>query len=120
MDIELAIDVARMDLDCVQRKVQPVSNLLIRQSFRDALEHFEFAFTQRFDQSSLVEPLSERELEILQLIAEGLTNRQIADRLYLSINTVKAHARNIYSKLGVNNRTQSVAKARVLGVLPRY
>jgi LuxR family maltose regulon positive regulatory protein len=68
--------------------------------------------------STLVEPLSERELEVLQLIAEGLTNREIASRLLLSVNTVKAHARNIYGKLDAHNRTQAVARARALGILP--
>jgi LuxR family maltose regulon positive regulatory protein len=68
--------------------------------------------------ADLVEPLSERELEVLQLIAEGLSNQQIASRFYLSLNTVKAHTRNIYGKLGVHNRTQAVAKARALGILP--
>ena len=64
-----------------------------------------------------IEPLSEREIEVLQLIAEGLTNPELADRLYLSLNTVKVHTRNIYSKLGVNNRTSAVARARALGIL---
>jgi LuxR family maltose regulon positive regulatory protein len=66
----------------------------------------------------LVEPLSERELEVLELLAEGLTNREIASRLFLSLNTVKAHTRNIYGKLGVHNRTQAVVRARALGALP--
>ena len=66
----------------------------------------------------LVEPLSERELEVLQLIAEGLTNQEIASRLFLSLNTVKVHTRNIYGKLGAHSRTQAVARARALGVLP--
>jgi len=66
----------------------------------------------------LVEPLSEREIEVLQLIAEGLTNTEIAARLYLSLNTVKVHTRNIYGKLGVNNRTQAVARGRAVGILP--
>jgi LuxR family maltose regulon positive regulatory protein len=66
----------------------------------------------------LIEPLSERELEVLQLIAEGLTNPEIATRLYLSLNTVKVHTRNIYGKLGVNNRTQAGARASALGILP--
>ena len=64
-----------------------------------------------------VEPLSERELEVLQLIAEGLTNHEIGARLHLSLNTVKTHARNIYNKLGVNNRIQATAKARAMGFL---
>ena len=65
----------------------------------------------------LIEPLSERELEILQLIADGLTNQKIGTKLYLSLNTVKAHTRNIYGKLGVNSRTQAVARARALGLI---
>ncbi|MCB9423143.1 MAG: helix-turn-helix transcriptional regulator [Ardenticatenaceae bacterium] len=64
-----------------------------------------------------IEPLSERELEVLQLIAEGLTNQEIATRLFLALNTVKAHTRNIYGKLGVNSRIQAVARARDLGFL---
>lgn len=68
----------------------------------------------------LLEPLSERELEVLRLIAEGLTNQETANRLYLSLHTVKVHARNIYGKLGVRNRTQAVAKARALGILTSY
>jgi LuxR family maltose regulon positive regulatory protein len=66
----------------------------------------------------MIEPLSARELEVLELISGGLTNREIASRLFISLNTVKAHTRNIYGKLGVHNRTQAVARARALGILP--
>jgi LuxR family maltose regulon positive regulatory protein len=65
----------------------------------------------------LVEPLSEREIEVLELVAQGLTNRQIAQRLFISQGTVKAHTSNIYGKLGVRSRTQAVARARALGIL---
>jgi LuxR family maltose regulon positive regulatory protein len=65
----------------------------------------------------VVEPLSDRELEVLNLIAEGLSNREIAQRLYLSPNTVKGHSRNIFGKLGVNNRTQASTRARRMGLL---
>jgi LuxR family transcriptional regulator, maltose regulon positive regulatory protein len=65
----------------------------------------------------LAEPLSARELEVLPLIAEGLSNQEIAARLYLSLHTVKSHARTIYAKLGVTGRTQAGARARALGLL---
>ena len=68
-------------------------------------------------EAGLIEPLSMRELEVLQVIAEGLSNQEVANRLYLSLHTVKVHARNIYAKLGVKNRTQAVAKGRSLGIL---
>ena len=66
---------------------------------------------------SLIESLSERELEVLQWIANGSTNREIAQELVLSLHTVKTHASNIYSKLGVKNRTEAVSRARLLGLL---
>jgi LuxR family maltose regulon positive regulatory protein len=65
----------------------------------------------------LVEPLSERELQVLALLAEGLTNREIAQRLHVALSTVKAHTYNMYGKLAVHSRTQAVAKARTLGLL---
>ena len=65
-------------------------------------------------QSSLVEPLSSRELEVLHLIAEGLSNLAIAQKLFLSTGTVKVHIKHIYSKLDVNSRTQAVARLREL------
>jgi LuxR family maltose regulon positive regulatory protein len=65
----------------------------------------------------LVEPLSERELEVLRLIADGLSNAEIAKRLVIAQGTVKRHINNIYGKLGVQSRTQAVAKARELGLL---
>jgi LuxR family maltose regulon positive regulatory protein len=62
--------------------------------------------------------LSRRELELLGLIAEGLSNQDIAERLFLSPHTVKVHVRNIYAKLDVSSRTQAVARARALDLLP--
>jgi LuxR family maltose regulon positive regulatory protein len=71
----------------------------------------------RVPESDYIEPLSEREIELLHLIAEGLTNPEIASRLVLSLHTVKTHTRNIYGKLDVHNRTEAVARARFLGFL---
>jgi LuxR family maltose regulon positive regulatory protein len=65
----------------------------------------------------LVEPLSERELQVLRLIAAGLSNREIAQELVVTISTVKSHVNHIHGKLGVKSRTQAVARARTLGLL---
>jgi LuxR family maltose regulon positive regulatory protein len=67
--------------------------------------------------SSLVEPLSQRELKILHLIAQGLSNHEISERLFLALSTVKGHNRNIFDKLQVQSRTEAVARARELGLL---
>ena len=64
----------------------------------------------------LIEPLSERELEVLQLIAQGLSNQEIGERLFLALDTVKGHNRRIFDKLAVQRRTEAVARARELGL----
>jgi LuxR family maltose regulon positive regulatory protein len=63
------------------------------------------------------EPLSPRELEVLRLIAQGLSNDEIGKRLFLALDTVKGHNRKIFEKLGVQRRTEAVARARELGLL---
>jgi LuxR family maltose regulon positive regulatory protein len=65
----------------------------------------------------LVEPLSQRELEVLQLIAQGLSNSEISERLFLALDTVKGHNRRIFDKLHVQRRTEAIARARQLGLL---
>ena len=65
----------------------------------------------------LGEPLSQRELEVLQLMAQGLSNREIGERLFLALDTVKGHNRLIFGKLLVQRRTEAVARARELGLL---
>jgi LuxR family maltose regulon positive regulatory protein len=66
---------------------------------------------------TLIEPLSQRELEVLHLIAEGLSNREIGERLFLALITVKGHNQRIFGKLQVQRRTEAVARARELGLL---
>ncbi|MBX3059275.1 MAG: response regulator transcription factor [Anaerolineae bacterium] len=68
-------------------------------------------------QSELVEPLSERELEILQHLAAGASNREIANTLYITEGTVKNHVTNILGKLGVRDRTQAALKAKDMGLI---
>ncbi|MBN1976759.1 MAG: AAA family ATPase [Anaerolineae bacterium] len=65
----------------------------------------------------LIEPLSDREIEVLRLAAAGLSNREIAEQLYVSINTVKAHSKSVYRKLDAHNRTQAINRAQELGLL---
>ncbi len=61
--------------------------------------------------------LTPRELEVLQLIAQGLSNQEIAGHLFLSLNTVKTHVSNVFAKLDVQRRTQAIQKAKQLGLL---
>ncbi|NSW90688.1 MAG: AAA family ATPase [Firmicutes bacterium] len=65
----------------------------------------------------LIDPLTERETEVLNLIVEGMSNKEIADRLEITINTVKGYIKNIYEKLGVNRRVQVVTRAKELKIL---
>ncbi len=108
---------ARLLRESLSRGVRPeyVRRLLAAFPFDDADRAASPA--ARVAGSRLAEPLSGRELEVLALIAKGLTNQEIAARLYLSLHTVKAHARTIYAKLGVSSRTQAVARGRALGYL---
>ena len=69
------------------------------------------------DKQPLVEPLTARELEVLELLADGYANSEIARQLYIAVGTVKRHLNNIYGKLGVGSRTQAVASARDIGLL---
>ena len=68
--------------------------------------------------AGLLDPLTRREIEMLRLIAAGLSNKEIAEHLYLTEGTVKVYTSTIYSKLGVRRRTEAVERARDLGILP--
>ena len=87
------------------------------------LAAYEAEAQQREDPSSrppaqpLIEPLSSRELEVLQLMAQGCSNQEISERLFLALDTVKGHNRKIFGKLQVQRRTEAVARARELGLL---
>jgi LuxR family maltose regulon positive regulatory protein len=84
-----------------------------------AFEHAGFVSQSKIQtpKSEIVEPLSLRELEILRLIAQGLSNREIGERLFLALDTVKGHNRRIFGKLQVQSRTEAIARARELGLL---
>jgi LuxR family maltose regulon positive regulatory protein len=104
---------------------EPMRALLHEAVRRHVKPEFAQQMLQRFSTDraaeksiGLVEPLSDREIEVLQLVAEGRSNQEIAAQLYLSLRTIKFHTSNIYGKLGVKNRTEAVARARDLGLLP--
>lgn len=108
---------------------EPVRQLLAILAKDEAVEQATIAYIQNLlaafgaplsvnqPKQALVEPLSEREQEVLGLLAQGLSNSEIATQLTLSLGTVKTHIANLYGKLSVNSRTQALAKARSLGLL---
>ncbi|WP_245811328.1 response regulator transcription factor [Ekhidna lutea] len=72
--------------------------------------------SEKYDGSKL--GLSKREVEVLELLAQGFSNQEVADKLFVSLNTAKTHISNIYTKLNVKRRTQAIQKARDLALIP--
>lgn len=85
--------------------------------FKDALARVFRIEKANVPLQTLAEPISDREQAVLELIAQGLSNQEIADRLHISLHTVKTHARRINAKLEVRSRTQAIVRARELGLL---
>jgi LuxR family maltose regulon positive regulatory protein len=108
---------ARVLYEALSREIAPDYVRRLLAAFPSAEPEQPEPTRSQVSEAELIDPLSERELEVLQLIAEGLTNPEIASRLFLSLHTVKTHTRNIYGKLDVHNRTQAVSRARALGIL---
>ena len=109
---------ARLLYQAVERGIAPAYAGRLLAAF-PAAEPRQADLSKAWDvEGEMVEPLSEREHEVLELIAEGLSNREVAQRLFISPRTVKRHTSNIYGKLGVHSRTQAVARARLVGILP--
>jgi LuxR family maltose regulon positive regulatory protein len=105
--------------------------VLVHQAASDRIKKYARKLLEAFDRlgqpsaqrpwieaTNLVEQLTSREIEVLELLAVGDSNQTIADKLFITVRTVKKHTSNIYGKLNVNNRTQAVAQARELGLLP--
>ena len=108
-----AVEAAERALDLARRSGDVVT-------LREARSLLERASTLRPTRPSgpvLVEPLTQREIEVLRLVAAGQSNRQIAAELYLALGTVKSHVHSISGKLGAANRVEAIARARELGLL---
>ena len=109
----------------------PMAQLLSEKTARGVVSDYEGKLLAAFDAAEqrsrpesdlspaqpLVEPLSQRELEVLRLIAQGLSNQDIGERLFVALDTVKGHNRRIFDKLQVQRRTEAIARARELGLL---
>jgi LuxR family maltose regulon positive regulatory protein len=99
---------------------QALNELHLRVYVSQLLSQFGVGFAIQSSQptgDTLIEPLTEREVKVLRLIAEGLSNREIGERLFLALSTVKGHNQIIFDKLQVQRRTEAVARARELGLL---
>ena len=110
--------------ETAERGIAPtyVNRLLSTFAAQDQPKSLDQALTQGFGNQvpttpSLTEPLTDRELEVLQLMSDGLTYNEIAAHIMVSLNTVRTHVKNIYSKLYVHKRSQAIAKARELSIL---
>jgi len=114
----------RLLRETAERGIAPiyVNRLLSTFAAQDQPKSLDQALTQGVGSQvpttpSLTEPLTDRELEVLQLMSDGLTYNEIAAQIIVSLNTVRTHVKNIYSKLYVHKRSQAIAKARELNIL---
>ena len=112
-------DVSAEDLTDAIRRVARGEALIQPSIARKVVSEFARlgAETKKTEANVLLDPLSERELEILKLIAQGMSNREIAATLFITEGTAKNHISNILSKLGVRDRTQAVLRAQELGLV---
>jgi ATP/maltotriose-dependent transcriptional regulator MalT len=129
-DLERALALAERDGQVMVfvGKGRPMAELLA-EALRQGLEHAAYAQTvldrfpsppalsQPVSQAGLAEPLTEREIEVLRLMADGLTYEAMAQRLFVSVNTVRYHVKNLYGKLGTGSRAAAIARGRELHVV---
>lgn len=100
-----------------QREIDTLRNTIERQMESYEPKKMGLKINQTELNNYLLNPLSERELDVLLLIADGMTNKEIGERLFISVNTVKSHVLNIYDKLDVQNRTAAAVKANSLQII---
>ncbi len=101
----------------VEKLLSVFSVIGLAAPFQSEIRNLKHLHRTQVQVSEIVEPLSERELDVLRLIAEGHSNQEIATKLVLAVSTVKTHVNNIFTKLGVQSRTQAIAQAREIKLL---
>ena len=117
--VDLGPAVAKLLYQLSQRGVAPEYIGRILAAFPETPDTGEAGqkWSGKVSQAQLIEPLTEREFEVLVLLEEGLSNKEIAKKLVVTTRTVKKHTSNIYHKLGVHNRGKAVTKGKALGIL---
>lgn len=113
---EAAEERSRKQFEQYQREVDKLRNSIKNRV--DKTSRIEVGISQSELNRYLLNPLTERELEVLYLIADGLSNKIIAEKLFVSVNTIKTHLLRIYEKLDVRNRTQATVKAGSMKIIP--
>jgi LuxR family maltose regulon positive regulatory protein len=109
---------AELLLLAISQNIAPIyASKLLADFPKDIQDAVQYDKILTVNKQSLIEPLSEREIDVLRLMAGGYKYQEIAERLVISINTVRHHTRNVYSKLDVNNRTQAIGRAKELNLL---
>ena len=108
---------ARILYEAAKQNIKPVYVNRLLSAFPILETEEDSSLKSKAATGQIIEQLSEREIDVLQLLAKGLRRQEIATKLVLSPHTIKSHVRNIYGKLGVNNQMQAVAKARGLGLI---
>lgn len=110
-------DISREELLAAVYSVAQGTSLVDSQFLQDVLRNLESAEKSKESPDDLIEPLTAREMDILRLMVEGLTNQAIGDVLGLSAGTVKGYAQTVMHKLGTNDRTQAAVKAIRMGLV---
>jgi two-component system, NarL family, response regulator LiaR len=113
LGIWLALKLAKPKTRVVEKEVVIEREVIVEKEVR--VSTTDFVFNEKEAERL---GLSKREIEVLEFMAQGLSNQEIADKLFVSLNTIKTHTSNLFSKLDVKRRTAAVEEARKLGLIP--
>jgi LuxR family maltose regulon positive regulatory protein len=117
--VDEGIPMARLLTEALEHTIMPdyIARLLAAFEYELHTCEKKLGFPNAAPVQSTIESLSQRELDVLRLVAQGFSNREIGEQLFLALNTVKGHNRRIFEKLQVQRRTEAVARARELGLI---